>query len=294
MKKVLILALMGAMAAAAFAAETQPAAPAQPTPAAQAQPIAPASNGGEMVTTIDASYVTKYIWRGFDVLDDKAAFQPSVNLDLGNGWNFNVWSSFAGASKNGGSVSTVDATEMDYSIAYKNSFGENCFLTNYTVGWRYYDWIKIDSERGDNSNSSLQDMQEGFVELAMPNLIGNGFVPRYAYYHMWQAVGDSGHTFGQGPIHDLGLDYNWTFEQMPELPMKASADAVFNDGTGYSTDDNGVDSDWSHILWGLSTNFKCPMTGAKVTPGIFYQTSMDDSVNKNDEFFSGISYALSF
>ena len=282
MKKVFILALMGALAAASFAAETQPA-------AAAPQPVAAASNDSGMVTTIDASYVTKYIWRGFDMLDDKAAFQPSINLDMGNGWNFNVWSSWAGASKNGGSVSTVDATEMAYTIAYKNTFGENCFVTNYTVGWRYYDWIKIDSKNGDNEYP-LQDMQEGFIELAWPNMIGQGFVPRYAYYHMWQARGDSGHTFGQGPIHDLGLDYNWTFEQMPELPMKFSADAVYNDGTGYGN----VDNDWSHILWGLSTNFKCPITGAKVTPGLFYQTSMEDTVNEEDEFFGGLSYALSF
>jgi len=259
MKKVLILALMGAMAAAAVAVENQ------------------------MTTTVDASYVTKYIWRGFDVLDDKAAFQPSINLDMGNGLNLNVWSSWAGASKHNGNISTVDATEMDYTVAYKNTFGENCFVTNYTVGWRYYDFIKI--------NSEAADMQEGFVELAWPNIIGQGFVPRYAYYHMWTARSTDGAAgIEGGPIHDLGLDYNWTFEQMPELPMKASADAVYNDGTG----PDSVDSDWSHVLWGLSTYFKCPLTGAKVTPGIWYQTSMDDSVNENDEFFGGISYALSF
>ncbi len=288
MKKVFILALMGAMAAAAIAAESQPA------PAASAKPIATAQNESDMAFTLDASYVTKYIWRGFDVLDDKAAFQPSANLDMGNGWNFNVWSSFAGASKNDGDVSTVDATQMNYTVSYKNTFGENCFVTNYNIGWRYYDWVKIDSKNGDNENSSLQDMQEGFVELEWPNIIGQGFVPRYAYYHMWQARGDSGHTFGQGPIHDLGLDYNWTFEQMPELPMKFSTDAVYNDGTGYSNNADGVDSDWSHILWGLSTNFKCPLTGAKITPAVWYQTSMDDSVNENDELFGGISYALTF
>lgn len=267
MKKVLILALMGAMAAAAVAVENQ------------------------MTTTVNASYVTKYIWRGFDVLDDKAAFQPSINLDMGNGLNLNVWSSWAGASQHNGAVSTVDATEMDYTVAYKNTFGENCFVTNYTVGWRYYDFIKINSQKA--------DMQEGFVELAWPNLIGSGFVPRYAYYHMWAARSDSfpAQVSAGGPIHDVGLDYNWTFEQMPELPMKASADAVYNDGTGYNAvADTGSapDHDWSHVLWGLSTYFKCPLTGAKVTPGIWYQTSMDDSVNENDEFFGGISYALSF
>ena len=128
MKKVWILALTCSLAAAVFAAETEKT----------AQPVATVAEN-PMVFTLDATYVTKYIWRGFDVLDDKAAFQPSANLALENGLNFNVWSSFAGASKNDGNVSTVDATEYDYTVSYKNSFGEDCYVTNYIVGWRYYD-----------------------------------------------------------------------------------------------------------------------------------------------------------
>ncbi len=41
--------------------------------------------------TADATWVSKYIWRGFDLLDDKGAFQPSVDVDLfGSGWSVNV------------------------------------------------------------------------------------------------------------------------------------------------------------------------------------------------------------
>jgi hypothetical protein len=174
MRKLLILVLMSALAAAAFAADVQqPSKPTQPAPVA-------AIADKPMVFTLDASYVTKYIWRGFDMLDDKAAFQPSANLALENGLNFNVWSSWAGTSKNDGDVSTVDKTQFNYTVSYKNMFGEDCYLTSYNIGWRYYDFTKIDSERA--------DMQEGFIELAWPNLIGSGFVPRYAYYHMTMAV----------------------------------------------------------------------------------------------------------
>ena len=243
----------------------------------------------DVKTTVDLSYVTKYIWRGFDLLDDKAAFQPSVNLDLGNGLNLNVWSSFAGASKNDGAISTVDATEFDYTISYKNTYGEGCYQTDYNIGWRYYDLIKIDSEKA--------DAQEVFIELAWPNLMGYGFVPRYAFYQMWAARKSDNAAEAAGGIHDLGLDYNWTC-QLTELPMKLSWDIVYNDGTGTSVDNRGVshyaDHDWSHMLWGLSTNFKCPLTGATVTPSIWYQSSMDDSVNKNDEFWGGLSYSLTF
>jgi hypothetical protein len=270
----MILALTSALAAMAFAATTE--APATTTP-----PIATVQSN-PMVFTLDATYVTKYIWRGFDVLDDKAAFQPSANLALENGLNFNVWSSFAGASKNNGNVSTVDATEFDYTVSYKNTFGEDACLTNYTVGWRYYDYPKINSKRA--------DMQEGFIELAWPNLIGNNITPRYAYYHMWSARSGGAAAGNGGPIHDIGVDYTWTFDSAPELPMKFSSDIVYNDGVGGPN----VDHDWSHVLWGLSTSFTCPLTGATITPGVWYQTSMEDTVNKNDEFWGGLSYTLTF
>jgi len=53
---------------------------------------------GDLGVTLDATWVSKYIWRGFDRLDDKAAFQPSVMLDLFNtGFNVGVWGSWAGA-----------------------------------------------------------------------------------------------------------------------------------------------------------------------------------------------------
>ena len=29
---------------------------------------------------LDATYASKYIWRGYDLFDDHAAFQPSVNI----------------------------------------------------------------------------------------------------------------------------------------------------------------------------------------------------------------------
>jgi len=284
MKRMLVLVLMGAMAAAAVAAETQ-----APAAKAPAKPVATVSDN-PVVFDLDATYVTKYIWRGFDVLDDKAAFQPSANMAY-EGINLNVWSSFAGASKNDGSHSTVDATEMDYTVSYKNVIEADNLTTNYTVGWRYYDYIKL--------NSEASDMQEGFIELAWPDLIGNGFTPRYAYYHMWAARSSKGaQGFNEGPIHDLGLDYLWVCDCIPELPLKFSADAIYNDGTGTSIDNKAnahqADHDWSHILWGVSTNFRCPLTNAKVTPALYYQTSMDDSVNKNDELFGGISYTLTF
>ena len=79
---------------------------------------------GDLGIDVDATYVSKYIWRGIDKYDDKAAFQPSVNFDLfDSGWSFNVWYSVAGASGDS-DFSTVNAEEFDYSVTYSNTICE--------------------------------------------------------------------------------------------------------------------------------------------------------------------------
>lgn len=238
----------------------------------------------EFTTTVDVGYYSQYMWRGFDLMDDKAVVQPSVDFNW-NGFGANVWSAQPTSGGNSfGGWSQTESTEFDYTAYYKNYLFEDdvCWMTNYKVGYRYYDFVKLASED--------RDMQEGFIELAWPNLIGNGFVPRYAYYQMW--CGESGGSAADngGPIHDIGFDYNWTFESMPELPMKFGWDIVYNDGTG----DETVDNDWSHMAYGISTAIKCPLTGGTITPGIWYQNSFEKTVNNEDELWGGVSYTLSF
>ena len=45
--------------------------------------------------------VSRYVWRGFDLLpDNHPAIQPSLTIDLGeSGFSLNVWSSFALAQR---------------------------------------------------------------------------------------------------------------------------------------------------------------------------------------------------
>ena len=76
---------------------------------------------GELGMNVDATWVSKYIFRGIDKLDDKAAFQPSVNFDFfDSGLSFTLWSSFAGSSGTS-KTSTVNAEEWRYILTYANS-----------------------------------------------------------------------------------------------------------------------------------------------------------------------------
>lgn len=233
--------------------------------------------GSEAAITADVTYTTKYMWRGFNLYSADSATQPSIDVAFENGLSFNVWASYA----NGGG--NVNGTEYDYTVAYSNTINEGCATkTDYTVGWRYYDFI--------DQPSTAADMQEIFLEIAMPELVGGGVTPHAGYYQMWEAKSDSDISGGAGAIFAMGFTYDFTLESAPELPMTFLWDIVYNDGTGNKT----IDHDWSHMVWGLSTAMTCPMTGATVTPAVYYQNSFESTVNNGDELWASLSYTLGF
>ncbi|MCI0498404.1 MAG: hypothetical protein L0Y36_01805 [Planctomycetales bacterium] len=273
MKKLLLvgMAVLWSVAAVANAAE-----------AATTQESGPLA---DMKTTLDLTYTSKYIWRGFDLLDDASAWQPSANFDFGNGFSANVWASYSGGSGNE-EMSRVNATQYNYTLAYSGTYADTCpWKTNYTVGWRYYDFI-------DNATRDY-DLQEAFVEFAMPELIGGGLVPRGAVYQMWDSKGGGENDGSSGTIYAMGVGYGFTLDQAPELPMTFGWDIVYNDGTG-GGEDLDIDNDWSHMVWSLKTSFTCPLTGGKITPGVYFQNSFEDTVNNEDELWGMVSYALTF
>lgn len=237
----------------------------------------------KMGVDVDLAWASKFIWRGIDVGDNKAAFQPSVNFDLwGTGFSTKIWGTWLGGPTNGDEAEGP-TEKYEYSITYANSLNKgDATQTDYALTYTYADYYTTSSEDFDYQDLALT--------LAWPKIWGS-FVPHYTVAYSWS--GRPGPTTGwlnsgsEGFVHIPGVDYNFC---VSDVPMTLSANAIFNDGT-YG---ENVDHDWCAIVWGLSTSFKCPMTGAKVTPGIFYQTSMDDSVNENDEFWTTISYKISF
>lgn len=231
----------------------------------------------EVGISADVTWVSKHIWRGFDKLDDRAAFQPSINFDFGNGLSFNVWSSHAGSGRD-----TVNLEEWRYTVTYANSLWDGeTYATNYAVSWVYYDFPDMASKDA--------DAQEFNIGFAWPDLCPMGIVPSYTYVHMWAAKGGGLAAFaGGGPIHVFGLGYDLAVAELPN-PLSLGVSATYNDGVGGGL---GVDHDWSHILWSIGTSFDCGP--GSFSPALYYQTSMDDSVNSEDEFWCGISYGMSF
>ncbi|RKY05850.1 MAG: hypothetical protein DRP56_08455 [Planctomycetota bacterium] len=279
MKKLLVgMIMLLSVVAFVNAAETAEAPAAAPVVAEPAQAIE------GVTTTVDVTYVTKYIWRGFNIYGSHGAIQPSVDFALENGFSANVWMSYpVGSGENdfGQSINS-ELTEFDYTLAYSNAVLEDASQINYKVGWRYYDYTKTSTK--DN------DMQEVFAEVSMPNIIGNGFTPRAAWYQMWNSKSGGANSGAAGGIFAVGFAYGFGFDQAPEVPLSFSWDIVYNDGTGHET----IDHDWSHMVFGLSTAFDVPSIGGKLAPAIYWQSSFEDTVNEDDELWAGISYSLSF
>jgi hypothetical protein len=266
------------------------------------------AQGDAVGVTLDATWTSKYIWRGFDLLDDKGAFQPSVDVDLfDSGFSINVWASYptsSGTMNKGtaGTASSVDATEYDYTLAYDTVLceGEDWATTIRAQGI-YYDFIDRPDEAA--------DAQEVGVQVAWPNLCPTGVItPSYYVGKIWPAAGNAGTnsagvakpdltTNYGGWIHIFGVSYDLKVPGLtantPEQVFTFSAAAIYNDGFTDGVLGTPVDHDWSHALFGVTTEIELA-ENVSLTPSFYYQSSWDDSVNPEDEVWASIGATCRF
>jgi len=246
----------------------------------------------DVTGSADFTFLSNYIWRGFDVYHGHSAFQLGADIDLfQSGFGTDVrWTRPGGGG-------LENAEEIDFGLYYKNSCARGeAYATDYQVGWVYYGYP--DEPRSGSSTSTAADMQEFNLTLAWPQAVPSGLVPRYTIVWMWPSEGKSLRNENGGWMHLLGVIYPWTVTNLaPEIPEQVfylSADLVYNDGAAPgAVDGSNIDHDWSHFLFGIITDFDL---GSDLTcsPSVYYQASMDDSVNGEDEFWMGLKLAYAF
>ncbi len=237
--------------------------------------------------TLDATYVSRYIWRGFDCYpDNHGGFQPSIDLDLyQTGFGVNIWAS---AANQGG---FEDSKELDYTLYYTGSFlKDDVFATDYKLGWAYYSYPGM--------SRKTANMQEVFSSFSWPKLLPGGLVPSYTFIYLWPAESHSDVRDYGGAFHIFGLGYTLNLPKvLPNTtcqPVQLGVDVVYNDGayipnTGY----NSVDHDWSHAVFKIASPFELTKNFT-FTPGFYYQSSWEDSVNENDEYWFSLSLSYKF
>ena len=249
---------------------------------------------GELSGTVDVTYLSSYIWRGFDYYaDDHSAIQASIDMDLyGTGFGLKV------LSRRGNSGGRENAEDLDVTLYYGNSLYEGeTYATDYTVGWVYYGYP--DEPRGGSTSGMAADMQEVFATFSWPNLCSKGFVPSYTAVSIWPSEGKSTVRNNGGWLHIFGLGYDLTVQgltpDVPEQTLRLSASVVYNDGAAPGTVSTGaaVDHDWSHAVFGVSTDFDLG-DDLIFTPGVYHQVSMEDSVNTENETWASLSMKYTF
>jgi hypothetical protein len=244
---------------------------------------------GDLHGMIELSYQSQYIWRGFDVYQDESAIQPSIDLDLyGTGLGISITGHRANSS------GFENEERWDYTLYYQNAvFSEEPYATNYRLGWVYYNFP-------DHSNE-WYDLQELHGILSWPNILPvKGLRPSYVVVKLWPSNGDSlverrRDGTASGFAHILMLDYSFPIPGlMPDVPeqiVNLHSELVYNDGVhpaGFK-----VDHDWSNIVVGVSTDFDL---GGNVilTPALYYQASMETTVNDDDEAWMTLGVRYTF
>ncbi|MFH1615677.1 MAG: hypothetical protein ABIG61_11425 [Planctomycetota bacterium] len=249
----------------------------------------------ELHGSIDITYLSKYIWRGFDIYGDKSAIQPSIDLDLfGTGFGVNIMAHRANSS------GYEDGERWDYTLYYGNSvFEDEVYATNYRLAYVYYNYPDVSSH-----NKTSLDLQEAQALFSWPNILPiKGLVPSYVLVKLWPSssgtpVGCRSASGGtaSGFAHIFMLDYGLHVQDLglesTDQVLNLHSEMIYNDGVG----PNGanVDHDWSNVVFGISTDFELG-NGFVFTPGVYHQITLDTSVNDDkDETWVSLNFKYKF
>jgi len=211
--------------------------------------------------TVQVDWLSRYVWRGFDLLpDNHAAIQPSFTVDLGaSGFSLNFWSSFALAQRDAFKYSD----EIDVTLSYDFKMPEGWELSAGLIHYGY--WFANDfSFKGATS-------QEVYATVARTDL---PLSPALSVYYDFNLGSGLYVTFGGS--RELELN--------EKLGMELGGLIGFNSrqyiaGTGFSNIDLYV---------------KTPLALGKLTliPSLNVMIPLLDEVNEETEIWFGFSAAL--
>ncbi len=268
---------------------------------AQAQMPSFEATEDDIGITAGATFLSSYIWRGFDMYrENHSSVQPFASFDFyGTGWTFDLsWRrAVAGDYEN--------YEEFDFTVAYAGNslWPETSYTTDWQVGYTYYSHPDNPIRMGRGMPTFDLDYEDLFASISLPNLCTGGVVPSYTIIYLWPSESGKRSNNGlpwslyrsaDGFLHVFGLDYDWTITGLlpdtPEQIIHCSATLVYNEGMGVSPLPRmrHPDEDWSHVLLGATTDFDLG-SGWSITPGAWFQKSMDDSVNTSDEYFMSLT-----
>lgn len=208
-------------------------------------------------TSGGTAYVSKYIWRGFDLGPaDEDAVQTSITIAWNNGASLNIWGSYA-------MDGDMQLDEHDYTLGYATSLSGNVDLS---AGYTHYTFPSVVTGTETQTEST-----EAYLGFSFPNVV---LKPAVTVYEDMEA-GDGTYIYVSG-----GTDFAVELGARPQL-------FSFKAGAGYNNGQWAPVSGLSNIDLSLSTTFKSGTVA--ITPSVNYTLNQEDAVNTEDEFWFGVN-----
>ncbi len=215
----------------------------------------------------DAEFVTRYMWRGFDVLDNRSAIQPSVTYSHDDGFYLNIWSSFCLYDRD----AVKDVDEVDVTISYSRSINE---IFAFEAGLVNYLFPAMDGFPDDNSNT-----QEIYLALSASYFKGDPYLAIYYDFNL-----------GDGLFVQAG------YSREVELSDKIST--IFNFDLGYIDGSWGLEErGFSNIDTGLTIPLDLENFGLSF--GLYSVFILNDQLKdmnrgKSTELWGKVSFSFRF
>lgn len=156
----------------------------------------PAAMAEEEAPTADASvaFLSKYVWRGFELSDDSLVIQPSLTLSY-MGFSANLWGNL---DTDFVPADTHKWNETDYTLSYDGAYEK----LGYGVGWIYY------------ALDGADDTQEFYGTLSYDVILAPSFTIYYdtdSFPGAWYANLAFSHSFMIAEKYslDLGLAFGY-------------------------------------------------------------------------------------
>jgi len=229
---------------------------------------APALALGPVSMGVEADYASRYIWRGYDLVEDnRPAFQPSVEASFSPveaaSISFNIWSSYGVSEPD----SKNDWDEVDYTLGLEFSLNDSI---SFSGGYIFYTFPNVD-------DSDLNDTKEIYLgaSVALPLNLSTDFT---VYYD---------HDNGKGIYANLGLGYSRDLSEA--ISISAGANAGY---MSYTEDDPDkafyTDKDGDAFKGFSDANFSCGAEanlggGFTLSNAINYTIPLSDDINEADK-----------
>jgi hypothetical protein len=221
---------------------------------------------GELGVTLDLSYWSKWLSKGFYGYGQQGALFKTIDLDLyGTGFGMKV------THRNATASGYVDMQRIDYRPYYKSKLFEGePYATNYSLSCGYEHYTGL-------AKSVANTTYEWILALSWPNLIPEGIVPNYKAHYEYPAGSGYTHDDVTGWVHRFGLGYDLDVMELP-APLYISGEVAYNDGLGGTAKDH----DWSYAAFGLATKFSLT-DNLTFVPCVYYQITIDKSTNPDKD-----------